>query len=57
MQPGMIFTIEPMINLGMPHVVTSKKDGWTVTTKDKKLSAQFEHTVLVTETGYEILTL
>ncbi|MBI9072277.1 MAG: type I methionyl aminopeptidase [Melioribacteraceae bacterium] len=54
--PGMIFTIEPMINQGVPHVITSKIDGWTVTTKDKKLSAQFEHTVLVTEDGYEILT-
>lgn len=57
MKPGMIFTIEPMINQGVPHVKTSKEDGWTVTTKDKKLSAQFEHTVLVTGDGHEILTL
>ena len=57
MKPGMIFTIEPMINMGRPEVLTSKVDGWTVTTKDKKLSAQFEHTVLITEDGYEILTL
>jgi methionyl aminopeptidase len=56
MKPGMTFTIEPMINMG---VKTCKvlKDGWTVITKDKKLSAQFEHTILVTEDGHEILTL
>ena len=56
MKPGMTFTIEPMINLGKRH---SKllKDGWTVITKDKKVSAQFEHTILITEDGYEILTL
>lgn len=57
MKPGMIFTIEPMINMGRAEVITSKVDGWTVTTRDKKLSAQFEHTILVTEDGYEILTL
>ncbi len=56
MKPGMCFTIEPMINEGSWEVVTSKKDGWTVTTKDNSLSAQFEHTVLVTSNGYEILT-
>ena len=56
MKPGMIFTIEPMINIGKPEVITSKKDGWTVTTIDNKLSAQYEHTILVTETGHEILT-
>ncbi len=53
---GMIFTIEPMINQGKAKVKT-KKDGWTVVTKDKKLSAQWEHTVLVTENGVDILTL
>ncbi|MFP4163100.1 MAG: type I methionyl aminopeptidase [Chitinispirillaceae bacterium] len=57
LQPGMTFTVEPMINLGGYEVVTSRKDGWTVTTKDKSLSAQFEHTVLVTETGVDVLTL
>ncbi|GAB0174702.1 MAG: type I methionyl aminopeptidase [Candidatus Altimarinota bacterium] len=55
MQPGMIFTIEPMINLGR-YATKIDKDNWTVRTKDGSLSAQFEHTVLVTETGYEILT-
>jgi methionyl aminopeptidase len=57
LRPGMTFTIEPMINLGGWKVVTSPVDGWTVRTSDGKLSAQFEHTVLVTETGMEILTL
>ena len=56
LQAGMIFTIEPMINQGKAKVKT-KKDGWTVVTKDKKLSAQWEHTILVTTTGYEVLTL
>lgn len=56
MKPGMTFTIEPMINLGKKHGKVLK-DGWTVVTQDKKWSAQFEHTVLVTETGHEILTL
>lgn len=55
MQPGMIFTIEPMINLGR-YATKIDKDNWTVRTKDGSLSAQFEHTVLVTETGHEILT-
>ncbi len=54
--PGMTFTIEPMINIGT-HRVTLMKDNWTVVTKDRKLSAQSEHTVLVTETGVEVLTL
>ena len=54
--PGMVFTIEPMVNLGKP-AVKLLKDGWTVVTRDKSLSAQFEHTVAVTETGCEILTL
>ena len=57
LEAGMTFTIEPMINLGDYQVVTSKLDGWTVTTKDRSLSAQWEHTILVTESGYEILTL
>ncbi|WP_281561350.1 type I methionyl aminopeptidase [Thalassomonas sp. RHCl1] len=56
LQAGMTFTIEPMINQGKAKVKT-KKDGWTVVTKDKKLSAQWEHTILVTETGCEVLTL
>ena len=55
--PGMTFTIEPMVNLGDYRVVTDRKDGWTVRTKDGSLSAQFEHTLLVTEDGVEILTL
>ena len=55
-KPGMTFTIEPMINLGKKHCKVLK-DGWTVITKDKKLSAQFEHTLLVTDDGHEILTL
>jgi len=56
MVPGMIFTIEPMINLLDPDVIVLS-DGWTVKTKyNKNLSAQFEHTILVTENGYEILT-
>jgi len=57
LKPGMCFTIEPMINMGSPDVLTSTKDDWTVTTKDNKLSAQFEHTVLVTESGCEVLTM
>lgn len=57
MEPGMVFTIEPMVNLGTYEVVFSKEDKWTVTTKDGKWSAQFEHTILVTDKGYEILTL
>ena len=56
MKPGMTFTIEPMINMGSFEVYTDQTDGWTVYTKDDSLSAQFEHTVLVTENGYEILT-
>lgn len=57
MRPGMTFTIEPMINLGDYRVVTDAQDGWTVRTRDGSLSAQFEHTVLVTEEGAEVLTL
>ncbi len=56
LRPGMIFTIEPMINEGRPRVKVDELDGWTARTVDHKLSAQFEHTVLVTETGYEVLT-
>lgn len=56
MRPGMTFTIEPMINIGKPGTVVDEKDGWTARTVDNKLSAQFEHTILVTETGFEILT-
>lgn len=56
MKPGMTFTIEPMINLGVKDCKVLK-DGWTVITRDKKWSAQFEHTILVTESGFEILTL
>jgi methionyl aminopeptidase len=56
MQPGMIFTIEPMINEGKPRTKVDKVDGWTARTSDGKLSAQFEHTILVTEKGYEVLT-
>lgn len=55
LQPGMTFTIEPMINAGK-RFVKLLPDGWTVVTKDHSLSAQWEHTILVTETGYEILT-
>lgn len=56
LKEGMVFTIEPMINLGT-HKTKTKKDGWTVVTRDKKLSAQWEHTILVTSTGFEVLTL
>jgi len=56
LQPGMFFTVEPMINLGRPHVKVLS-DGWTAVTRDRSLSAQFEHTVAVTETGHEIFTL
>jgi len=63
LKPGMTFTIEPMINIGKADVrvldkmPTGERDGWTVVTRDKSLSAQFEHTILVTNDGYEILTL
>jgi methionyl aminopeptidase len=56
MQPGMIFTIEPMINEGKPRTKVDKVDGWTARTSDGKLSAQFEHTILVTEKGFDVLT-
>lgn len=55
LEPGMTFTIEPMINAGQRHV-RLLPDNWTVITKDHKLSAQWEHTIAVTETGYEVLT-
>jgi methionyl aminopeptidase len=59
--PGMTFTIEPMINAGRREIKEDRRggryDGWTIVTKDRSLSAQWEHTVLVTETGYEVLTL
>ncbi|AYY13747.1 type I methionyl aminopeptidase [Actinobacteria bacterium YIM 96077] len=55
MEPGMVFTIEPMLNLGT-HEWTMWDDGWTVVTKDLRRSAQFEHTILVTDAGAEILT-
>ena len=54
---GMTFTIEPMLNAGTRHTKLSKQDGWTVTTKDRRLSAQWEHTLAVTKIGCEILTL
>ncbi len=57
LKAGMCFTIEPMINAGKRHTKLSKRDGWTVETADKRLSAQWEHTLLVTEDGVEILTL
>jgi methionyl aminopeptidase len=56
LEPGMIFTIEPMINIGKRHVKLLP-DQWTVVTKDHSLSAQWEHTILVTATGHEILTI
>ena len=56
LEAGMTFTIEPMINFGGFEVATSQIDGWTVTTKDRSLSAQWEHTILVTKNGCEILT-
>ncbi len=57
LKPGMTFTIEPMINAGTYKCKVNHKDGWTVTTADKQPSAQFEHTILITETGCEVLTL
>lgn len=58
LKPGMIFTIEPMINASTdPRVTIDRHDGWTVRTYDGSLSAQFEHTVLITDSGHEILTV
>lgn len=56
LKPGMIFTVEPMLNAGSRHI-SDLNDGWTVVTRDRSLSAQWEHTVLVTESGFEVLTL
>ena len=56
MKEGMVYTIEPMINLGKARTKLDKKDGWTVRTIDNKLSAQFEHTLLITGKGCEVLT-
>jgi methionyl aminopeptidase len=56
LRPGMFFTIEPMVNLGK-HQVKLLSDGWTAVTRDKSLSAQCEHSIGVTETGYEVFTL
>jgi methionyl aminopeptidase len=56
LREGMVFTIEPMLNQGSRKVST-EGDGWTVTTDDRKLSAQFEHTVAVTATGVDVLTV
>jgi methionyl aminopeptidase len=57
LEPGMFFTVEPMINTGDWRTILSRHDGWTVTTRDKSLSAQFEHTLAVTPEGFEIFTL
>ncbi|MCU0990620.1 MAG: type I methionyl aminopeptidase [Xanthomonadales bacterium] len=56
LEPGMTFTIEPMINAGRA-AISELPDGWTIVTKDRSLSAQWEHTVLVTDTGHEVLTV
>jgi methionyl aminopeptidase len=56
LKEGMFFTIEPMINAGKPHVKVLS-DGWTAVTRDRSLSAQFEHTIGITATGCEIFTL
>ncbi len=55
-EEGMFFTVEPMVNIGKPATILSKHDGWTVTTRDKSLSAQFEHSIGVTASGFEIFT-
>ena len=60
--PGMTFTIEPMVNAGRREIKEDRRggrpyDGWTIITRDRSLSAQWEHTVLVTETGVDVLTL
>ena len=58
LKPGMTFTIEPLINAGKPGIKDGpEKDGWSIVTRDHSLSAQWEHTVLVTEIGYEVLTV
>ena len=55
MVPGMVFTVEPMISAGRPEVDVDEEDGWTVTTHDGTLSAQWEKTILITDTGAEVL--
>ena len=57
LEKGIFFTIEPMVNVGKPETKLSQHDGWTVTTRDRSLSAQFEHTIGVTDNGIEIFTL
>ena len=57
LEPGLTLTIEPMINLGSYHVITDSVDKWTVRTRDGSLSAQFEHTILITGGKPEVLTL
>lgn len=57
LEPGVCFTVEPMINAGSRHTRLDREDGWTVRTRDGRLSAQFEHSILMTEKGPEILTL
>jgi methionyl aminopeptidase len=56
LEPGMTFTIEPMINAGKRHTKLNTRDGWTVSTRDGRLSAQWEHTIAVTESGCEVFT-
>lgn len=56
LKSGMIFTIEPMINASLSWQINQDKDGWTVRTQDGSLSAQFEHTILITKTGHQVLT-
>ena len=57
LEEGMDFTVEPMLNLGRREIKELGKDGWTIVTKDHSLSAQWEHTLVVTKTGYEVMTL
>src|SRR5947208_3083055 len=57
LRPGFIFTVEPMVNAGSYEAVLDKQDGWTVRTADGSLSAQFEHSIVITDNGPEILTL
>ena len=57
LEEGMVFTVEPMLNLGKREIKELGKDGWTIVTKDHSLSAQWEHTLVVTGTGYEVMTL
>jgi methionyl aminopeptidase len=57
LRPGMVFTVEPMVNAGSPETMLDQKDGWTVRTADGSLSAQFEHTIVVTDGEPELLTL